>query len=58
MNKVVVNAKIDSIIKCLNRVNETMPNTKEEFIRNIDAQDIVALNLSRAIQCSVDIALH
>jgi uncharacterized protein YutE (UPF0331/DUF86 family) len=32
--------------------------TKEAFLQDLDSQDIVALNLERAVQACVDIASH
>lgn len=58
MDKLVITKKIDSILKCLNRVQQRLPETETEFISDYDAQDVVVLNLTRAIQMNVDVATH
>lgn len=58
MDKRVIAKKIDSILRCLNRVQQRLPQTEADFLRDYDAQDVVVLNLTRAIQMSVDIATH
>lgn len=58
MDKIVIAKKIDSIFRCLNRVQQRLPETESEFIKDYDAQDVVVLNLTRAIQMNVDIATH
>ncbi len=58
MDELILEKKIDSIIRCLNRINDRIPGNKDEFLRDYDAQDVVILNLSRAVQMSVDIATH
>jgi uncharacterized protein YutE (UPF0331/DUF86 family) len=58
MDKVVVAKKIDSILRCLNRIALRLPATQAEFFQDFDAQDVVVLNLTRTIQMCVDIATH
>jgi len=58
MDKLVVANKIDSLRRCLKRVEQRCPQNLEELLNDIDAQDVVTLNLSRAVQLCVDIALH
>ncbi|MCK5663954.1 MAG: DUF86 domain-containing protein [Thiotrichaceae bacterium] len=50
--------KIDSILRCLNRIQQRLPDTESEFLVDYDAQDVVVLNLTRAIQMNVDIATY
>ena len=50
--------KVDSILRCIQRVESMIPPTKEEFIEDLDAQDVIVLNLTRIIQLCVDIAMH
>jgi uncharacterized protein YutE (UPF0331/DUF86 family) len=54
----VVNAKLESLRRCVARVEAHCPATVAELAKDIDAQDIIALNLSRAVQLCVDLALH
>lgn len=52
----VILIKIESIEKCLNRI-ETKLKTDNFDIQDHDTQDIVVLNLQRACQQSIDIAM-
>ena len=58
MDEGVVNAKLESLRRCVARVESRCPATADELAKDIDAQDIIALNLSRAVQLYVDLALH
>jgi uncharacterized protein YutE (UPF0331/DUF86 family) len=58
MNKLILDKKIDSILRSIERVESHTPKDIEVFLKNIDAQDIVTLNLTRIIQSCVDIAMH
>lgn len=58
MDELILEKKIDSILRCLNRIDERIPDSEHEFFRDYDAQDVVILNLTRAVQLSVDIATH
>jgi len=58
MDSLILEKKIDSILRCLNRIDDRIPDSKHEFLIDLDAQDVVILNLTRAVQLSVDIATH
>ena len=58
MDRIVLDKKIDSILRCLNRVEQRLPESEAAFFKDFDAQDVVVLNLTRAIQTAVDIATH
>jgi len=58
MDNIVLAKKVDSILRCLNRIEGRLPATEADFFKDYDAQDVVVLNLTRAIQMSVDIAMH
>ena len=58
MDREVVEQKLESLIRCLDRVETKCPATADELVANIDLQDIISLNLTRAVQACVDIALH
>jgi uncharacterized protein YutE (UPF0331/DUF86 family) len=58
MDNIILAKKIDSILRCLDRIQQRLPQTEAEFIKDYDAQDVVVLNLTRAIQMNVDIATH
>ncbi len=58
MDELVVANKIESLRRCLKRVEQRCPQSPEELLNDIDAQDVITLNLARAVQLCVDIALH
>ena len=51
-------SKLCSLKRCLQRVEEKTPNKPEDFLSDIDAQDIVSLNLQRSVQLCVNISAH
>ena len=58
MDKLILEKKVDSILRCLNRIDDRIPDSEYDFLRDFDAQDVVILNLTRAVQLCVDIATH
>ena len=58
MTQDVINNKCDIITRCLKRIREKTPSTAEILADDVDAQDIISVNLQRAIQAAVDIASH
>ena len=58
MDKDVLMTKIESLMRCLGRIQEKTPSSVEELESSLDAQDIISVNLERAIQMSVDISSH
>lgn len=58
MDRLIVSRKLDSLRRCLNRVRERCPADVATLAGDPDLQDIVVLNLSRAVQICVDLALH
>ena len=58
MDRVVLEAKLESLRRCVARIESRRPASAELLARDADAQDIVALNLTRAVQLCVDIAAH
>lgn len=53
----VIRAKINSIQNCLQRIYQKVEG-EEEWFYDLDRQDIVVLNLQRAVQLAIDIAAH
>ncbi len=41
---------------CITRIKKVKNSTKEEFLTNLDLQDVITLNLQRLIQLGIDIA--
>lgn len=58
MDRRVIEQKLESLRSCLRRVKEKCPSAAAGFTDDPDTQDIVALNLTRAVQLCVDIAAH
>lgn len=58
MDRTLIEKKLESLRRCLVRIREKCPPTAEQLSLDPDAQDIVALNLTRAVQLSVDIGAH
>ena len=58
MDNDVLLAKLENLRHCLQRIHDKTPATAAELAKNADLQDIIVLNLERAIQNCVDIALH
>lgn len=58
MDTDVVLAKLESLQRCISRIEEKTPPKVEILKSDYDIQDIISLNLERAVQISVDIAAH
>jgi len=58
MDQQIIANKIESLRRCLARVEQRCPQSVDELLNDLDAQDVLTLNLSRAIQLCVDISLH
>ncbi|MGB4361924.1 MAG: DUF86 domain-containing protein [Rhodoferax sp.] len=58
MDREVVEHKLESLRRCLKRIEIKCPANAEILSTDFDLQDIIALNLSRAIQLCVDIGAH
>jgi uncharacterized protein YutE (UPF0331/DUF86 family) len=58
VNKVLVRGKLESLRRCIGRIEEKYPSESAELAADYDRQDIISVNLERAIQTCVDIAGH
>ena len=58
MDREVIEQKLESLRRCLQRVADKCPPDPETLSRDPDLQDIVAINLTRAVQLCVDIGAH
>jgi uncharacterized protein YutE (UPF0331/DUF86 family) len=56
VSKDVRSQKLDSIARCLKRIESHMPKSAQALSQSADMQDILILNLERLIQTSVDCA--
>lgn len=58
MDRRVVLDKLESLRRCVERVEARRPETVAALEQDLDLQDILSLNLTRAVQVSVDVAAH
>ncbi|HJR68984.1 MAG TPA: DUF86 domain-containing protein [Gammaproteobacteria bacterium] len=58
MDRPLVEEKLESLRRCVERVSDKTPADVRTLQSDPDLQDIVAVNLTRAVQLSVDIAAH
>lgn len=58
MDREVVEQKLESLRRCLRRIETKCPAEASMLAADIDLQDIISLNLGRAVQISVDIGAH
>lgn len=54
----LIEQKLESLRRALRRVEEKCPDSADSLARDYDLQDIVVLNLTRAVQLCVDIGAH
>lgn len=58
MDRLIVERKLDSLQRCIERVTTRRPGSVEALKADIDLQDVLVLNISRAVQICVDLATH
>jgi hypothetical protein len=58
VDRIVIDQKLESLRRCLARIRSQEPLSPEKLANNFDTQDIVSLNLTRAVQLAVDIGAH
>lgn len=58
MDRDILLRKLDSLSRCIRRIENKRPPTVGELISDIDLQDILSVNLERAVQLCVDIGAH
>lgn len=56
MDDVIIN-KAATIERCINRIREKYKG-EHSFLESLDQQDLIILNIQRAIQASIDMATH
>lgn len=54
----IIAEKLESMRRCIQRIEDKTPEDAGNLIRDIDLQDILVVNLTRAVQISVDIGSH
>lgn len=58
MDRRIVSEKLESLRRCLVRVETRRPAALETLQADLDLQDILSVNLTRAVQICVDLAAH
>jgi uncharacterized protein YutE (UPF0331/DUF86 family) len=58
MDRRVIADKLERLRRCMQRIEQKRPLTPEALATDYDLQDILAVNLERAVQLCVDIAAH
>jgi uncharacterized protein YutE (UPF0331/DUF86 family) len=57
IDDIIIN-KIETIKRCINRINEEYKDSEDEFYENYTKQDSIILNLERLSQATIDISTH
>lgn len=57
MSHEIIREKLDSVGRCLARIEEKRPHRIEQLRNDLDIQDIIVVNLERTVQLCVDICL-
>jgi uncharacterized protein YutE (UPF0331/DUF86 family) len=58
MDNRIVSQKIESLRNCIDRIKSKEPVSAHDLTTNFDIQDVISVNLERAIQNCIDIASH
>ena len=58
MAELLIQRKLESLHRCVMRIEARCPDTVAELEGNLDLQDILVLNITRAVQLCVDLAMH
>lgn len=58
MDKEIISAKLETLRRCVQRLKDKTPESIAPLLDDWDLQDIICINLERAVQVSVDLASH
>ena len=58
MDPLILAEKLEALRRCLERIEAKRADSSEELRGDPDRQDMVSLNLTRAVQLCVDMATH
>ena len=58
MEKQVIENKLESLRRCIDRIQSKKPDSIDALTGDYDLQDILSVNLERAVQQCVDIGAH
>lgn len=57
MDQDVARNKLSSLERCIQRIRSRLPESHTALASDLDAQDIISVNLQRAVQLCVDLSL-
>ena len=58
MDPLILSGKLESLRRCISRIEQRRADSADALRQDIDRQDILNLNLTRAVQLCVDMAVH
>lgn len=58
VHKALVAGKLESLMRCVKRIEAKRPQSLASLQEDLDIQDIMVVNLERAVQICVDLCLH
>ena len=58
MDQMIVAEKLESLRRCIQRIDDKKPDNVTQLTQDLDLQDILVMNLTRAVQICVDIGSH
>jgi uncharacterized protein YutE (UPF0331/DUF86 family) len=58
VDRLVVAEKLESLRRCVQRIEDRRVQTAEALRADPDRQDVLSLNITRAVQLCVDLAAH
>lgn len=58
MDKEILETKLEALIHCIHRIKAQNITSLKELEENLDKQEIIILNLQRAVQNCVDVGNH
>jgi len=58
MDSQILSEKLEALRRCIQRIEDRRKDSPEALSGDVDAQDILSLNLTRAVQLCVDMAMH
>lgn len=58
MDWLIISEKLEALRRCVTRIESKRADSADVLRKDVDRQDILSLNLTRAVQLCVDIASH
>jgi len=58
MDPVILEEKLEALRYCVRRIEQSRAASVDELAADADRQDILSLNITRAVQLCVDMAVH